>query len=419
MKRDKKVISQSFNRVSDFVFEKGKGVYVWDLDGNKYLDFAAGIAVNSVGYCNKEVEQAIHHQLKKGIHCGFTDFCSALPVQFAEELITCMPQGFNNVFLSNSGTESIEAAFKCAKWHTNKTWTIAYNNCFHGRTLASLSMTNSKPVQRERFGPFLPVKHVTYPYVYRSGYKDEETCTMHCLEELERTIHMIHDDVSALFIESIQGEGGYIVPPKKYMQELRKLCTEHDILLCADEVQAGCFRTGTFLAMNHFNVRPDIVSLSKAIAGGMPLGATVANKKIMDWPPGSHGNTFGGNLLASAAGIATLKFMKRHNLGVNAKVVGDMMLKRLHEMKEEYKIIGDVRGMGLMIGVEMVKDKRSKKYGIEEAHHILCHALDKGLVLLEAGKSVIRFCPPLIITKEEAMQGLDIFETCVKEANKL
>lgn len=412
--RDKRVTSPSYEREYSFVFEKAKGVWVWDVDGRRYLDFVAGIAVNNVGHANPEVVKAMRKQANKGLHAAFTDFYAELPVRFIETLLELVPKNFTKAFLSNSGTEAVEAGYKLARWHSRKKWVIAFENSFHGRTMGSLSMTKSKPVQRDRFSPFLPVRHVPFPYPYRSPFKDEEKLVDFCIHRVVETIKKLKNDVAGIFVEPIQGEGGYIVPPDPFHKELRKVCTEEGILLCDDEVQTGNFRTGPYLAMEGFGVKPDIVTLSKAIGGGVPLGATLASSKIMDWKEGTHSNTFGGNLLACAGGIATLRFMRKKRLGENARKIGKHMLKILEEMKEKNEIIGDVRGKGLMIGVEIVKDKKSKRYGIQERHAILCRASEKGLILLPAGKSVIRISPPLILTKEQAEKGLDIFEDAVK-----
>ncbi len=409
VQRDHKAISPSVTREYSFVFRRAKDCYVWDVDGRRYLDFSAAVAVANIGHTNPAVTKSVQRQMKYGIHSAFSDFYAELPVRFAEKLLAFLP-GFDKVFLSNSGTEAVECAYKLARWHSKKKWTIAFENAFHGRTMGSLSLTNSKPVQRKRFDPFLPVKHVKYPYPYRMG----DNCAEHCLNELEKEIKQTRD-VASIFLEPIQGEGGYVVPPKSFIRGVRKLCNEYNILMCDDEVQSGCFRTGKFLAIENFGAKPDIVSMSKAVGGGIPLGATIARKEIMDWSSGSHANTFGGNLLACAAGIASLDFMRQKKLGENAKKIGKIMLKRLEEIKDKHEIVGDVRGIGLMIGVEIVKDKRSKKYGDKERGAILCKASEKGLLLLPAGRSTIRICPPLIITKNQALRGLDIFEDSIRE----
>jgi 4-aminobutyrate aminotransferase len=418
IERDKKVISPSLTREYSFVFKRSKGCYIWDVDGRRYLDFSSSVAVMNIGHTNKNVGKAIEKQLKLGYHCGFSDFYAQLPVEFVELLLSFLPKHLNIAFLSNSGTESIEAAYKLARWHSNKKWVIAFKPSFHGRTMGSLSLTNSKPVHRKRFGPFMPVKHSPYPYCYRCPSTEHEICSGLYLEELEKRMKECKGDLAAVFIEPIAGEAGYIVPPLEFMKGVRELCDKYGALLCDDEVQSGCYRTGKFLAMEHFKVRSDIVSLSKAIGGGIPLGATIANKDVMDWPLGSHANTFGGNLLACAAGIAVLRYMRKHNLGRNASVVGKLMMKRLNQIKENYGIVGDVRGLGLMVGIEVVKDKKSKRYGIEERRKILCKAAEKGLLLLPAGASCIRICPPLIINKRQAEYGLDILEDAIQESSQ-
>jgi 4-aminobutyrate aminotransferase len=399
--RDRKVMSPSLTRELPFVFKKGHGCHLWDADGKRYLDFTACIAVNSIGHDNPVIRKAMLRQIRDGIHCAFSDFYAETPVRLAEKLLEFMP-GFQKVFLCNSGTEAVEAAYKLARWHSDRTWTIAFQGAFHGRTMGSLSMTNSRPVQRERFGPFLPVVHTTYPYAFRMGMESEE-CSQHCLGLLEERMSAMRDDLAAVFIEPVQGEGGYIVPPASFVRGVRRLCNEYGALLCDDEVQAGCFRTGKFLAIENFGVKPDIVSLSKAIGGGVPLGAMVSTDRIMDWPKGAHANTFGGNLLACAGGIAALDFMRQKKLGENAVRMGKIIMKGLESMKGD--VIVDVRGIGLMIGFEM--------YSAAERDRVLLQAMDNGLLLLPAGDASIRICPPLTITKGEAEKGLEILEACL------
>ena len=409
VERDIKVTSPSLTREYEFAFQKGKGVFVYDVDNKKYLDFAAGVAVNSLGYNNKEVLNAIKKQLNYGIHIGFSDFFAEKPVEFIETLLDFVPKNLQKAFLSNSGTESIECAMKLAKWHTRRKWCISFHNAFHGRTYGSLSLTDSKKVQKERFEPFLPVKHVPYAYPYRfDGNKNE--CVNHCLNELEKTINGLQKDVAAIFLEPIQGEGGYIVPPIEFVKGVREICDKHSILLVADEVQSGCYRTGKFLAIENFKVKPDIVCLSKAIGGGLPLGVTLASSEIMDWVPGSHANTLGGNLLACSAGIATLNYYKKKKIWNNVINVGDFILKKLQKLQKEHEVIGDVRGIGLMIGTEFVDSKQSKWYNVDFRDKLLYKCKNNGLILIGAGKSVVRFCPPLIINKKEANLGLKIFE---------
>ncbi len=413
--RDRKVISGCLTREYPLVIERAEGCYIYDADGKRYLDFGSGVAVANIGHTNPYVVNAVKEQMKKALHCGFSDFYAELPVRFVELLLTFVPKNLQQAYISNSGTESVEAAYKLARWHTKKRFFIAFMPSFHGRTMGSLSLTNSKPVHKKRYEPFLPVKHVPYAYCYRCTYKLKYPgCGIACADALEKTIKKVRN-VAGVMVEPIAGEGGYIVPPKEFHRELRHVCNKYNVLLCSDEVQSGCFRTGRFLALDNYGVRADIVSLSKAIGGGLPIGVTLSSRKIMDWVPGTHASTFGGNLVASAAGIASLEFMRKNKLGENAKRIGLYMLKRLEGMQERLEVIGDVRGKGLMIGVELVRNRKTKAYAVKERKKVLEQALDKGLVLLPAGESVIRFCPPLTITKEQADEGLDVFEKCMEK----
>ncbi len=415
IKRDIKAMTTAMMRDYPFVFRKGRGSFVWDVENRRYIDFASSIAVMNAGYCVPEVVSAIKKQLANGTHCAFPDFYAETPITFVETLLDTMPSPLNkgNVFLTNSGTESNEAALKLAKWNKRRRYLIAFEHCFHGRTMGSLSMTNSKPVQREGFAPFLPVRHVPYPYWYQMKMEPDE-CSNYCLDRLEKTIKQIGGECSALFIEPVQGEGGYIVPPKGFVKGVREICNTYDIVMCDDEVQAGCWRTGKFLAIENFGVTPDIISMAKALGGGLPLGAMIAKPGLMKWNRGSHSNTFGGNLLACAAGRETLKYMKKKKLGRNAIRIGRFIMKRANEMKEKYDNIGDVRGIGLMIGIEIVHDKKSRKPDTAERDFILHKSFDNGLILLGAGHSVIRICPPLSITKAQASHGMDIIEGSIK-----
>jgi 4-aminobutyrate aminotransferase len=415
VKRDLKVTSPSLTREYCLSYEKAKGSFVWDADGRKYLDFAAGVAVMNAGHSRPEVAAAVKEQLKKGTHCGFSDFFADAPVKFCETLVDLMPKPLNKVFLSNSGTEAVEAAYKLSRWHSKKKWAMAFENAFHGRTMGSLSLTQSKPVQKKRFAPFLPVKHVPFAYCYRCPLKlIYPDCGIGCLKAVKKAMMSLKGKQATLFVEPVQGEGGYVIPPRQFLQGLRELCDDFNVLLAADECQAGGFRTGNFLAMQSFKVKPDIVSMSKTLGGGLPIGATVASTKVMDWVPGSHANTFGGNLLAAVAGTATLTFMRKKRLGLKAKKMGKFMLKQLQSLQTEYDIIGDVRGKGLMIGVELVKNRKTKAFAVKERQKILCHALEEDLILLPCGMSTIRFCPPLTLSKAEAKQGLAAFETALK-----
>jgi 4-aminobutyrate aminotransferase len=411
--RDSRVISPS--RLTDFplVIEKAHGVNFEDPDGNIFLDFASGIAVSNFGHNNPKIVEAIRSQLEKAIHPAFYDFFAELPVRFSEELCRFLPKNLNTVFLANSGTEAVECAMKASRWYTRRPYFLAFHGCFHGRTFGSLSMTCSKPVQRSGFGPFLSVVHSPYAYCYRCPFgKKQENCDIDCLNFLEKTVFKTtpSNEIAACFIEPIQGEGGYIVPPKKFIIGLKKICEEHGILFVSDEVQSGCFRTGRFLAIEHFGVKPDIVTLGKAIGGELPMAVTVTSKKIMSWPEGAHANTMGGNLLACAAGLATLDLMRDKKFGEDVEKKGKYILDFLHDLQKEAKLIGDVRGKGLMIGIELIRNKDTKEPAKKERDLIIHRTLERGLVLLPCGESTIRIAPPLIISKEDIDIGLEILK---------
>jgi len=416
--RDAAVISRSMVREYPLVLQKASGVNLWDVDGNRYLDFTAGIAVMNMGWNHPLVVFAIQEQAKYLSHGAFLDFCSEVPVRCAEELVGFLPDGLDRVYYSNSGAESVEAAMKLARHHTGRNYFISFYGGFHGRTYGALSLTAAKVVQRRSFGPFLPVIHAPYPDPYHPPGGDPATCDADVMAYLEDTIfrsEVAPDEVAAIFVEPVQGEGGYVVPPPGFLPRLRRLCDEHGILLVADEVQSGCFRTGRFLAATHANVTPDIVCLGKAIGGGIPFGVTVASSEIMDWPPGSHASTFGGNNLACAAALAVMDLMRDGGFGDRVMARGEYLVKRLRELAEWHTVIGDVRGLGLMVGMELVRDRSTKEPAREERETILRHAFERGLVLLPAGESVIRFCPPLIMNEEDIDVGIDILDRVMKE----
>ncbi len=411
--RDHKAISPSASRPYDLVADHAQGSTIFDVDGNDYIDFAAGVSVMNIGYGCREVIDAVAAQIEKMFHCEFMDFYAEPPLEFAEKLREMT--GYEKVFLSNSGAESVEAAMKLAFWYTRRNGILAFYRAFHGRTLGALSLTSSKIRHKEHF-PSIRAVHTYYAYCYRCPFNLEcSECGIACAQEIERTIFKRESspkDTAAIVVEPIQGEGGFIVPPPEFHKELRRICDENDILLIADEVQSSGFRTGKFMAMENFDVRADIVCMAKSIGGGTPLGATLSTSKIMSWPSGTHSNTFGGNLLASAAGLAALKFMESNRLGEKAVEKGTYLMKRLNELKDEYQIIGDVRGMGLMIGIELVE--KNKEPAAEKRDLIIERAVEEGLILLPAGDSVIRFVPPLVITKEEIDCGLEMFENALK-----
>ncbi|MBU4221302.1 MAG: aspartate aminotransferase family protein [Euryarchaeota archaeon] len=412
IKRDNKVVG-SLTRPYDLVVDHAQGSTIYDVEGNSYIDFAASVAVMNIGYNCKAVKQAVCSQLEKMVHCGFPDFYAEMPVKLAEKL--CAMTGYDKIFLSNSGAEAVEAAMKLAFWYTKRSSMIAFYRAFHGRTLGALSLSGSKRRHKEHF-PSLRVVHSHYAYCYRCPLNLEYPgCGVACVEEIERTIfkrELSPEDTAAIAVEPIQGEGGFIVPPVEFHKELRRICDDNDVLLIADEIQSGGFRTGKFMAMENFGVRADIVCMSKSIGGGIPLGATLSTDKIMSWEPGAHANTFGGNLLAAAGGLATLEFMESSKLGDKAVEKGNYIMKRLNELKYEYPLIGDVRGIGLMIGAELVEENTEP--AVQKREQIVRKSLDGGLILLPAGDSVIRFVPPLIISRTEIDRGLEIFEDALK-----
>ncbi len=410
--RDNKVVG-SLTRPYDLVVDHAQGSTIYDVEGNSYIDFASSVSVMNIGYNCQNVKQAVCSQLEKMVHCGFSDFYAEMPIRLAEKL--CGMTGYDKVFLSNSGAEAMEAAMKLAFWYKNRSNMIAFYLSFHGRTLGALSLSGSKVRHKEHF-PSLRVVHSHYAYCYRCPFNLEyPACGMYCVDEIERTIfkrELSPEDTAAIAVEPIQGEGGFIVPPVDFHKELRRICDENDVLLIADEIQSGGFRTGKFMAMENFGVRADIICMSKSIGGGIPLGATLSTDKIMSWKPGAHANTFGGNLLAAAGGLATLEFMESNRLGEKAIEKGNYIMKRLNELKDDYPLIGDVRGMGLMIGAELVEENKAP--AVQKRETIIKKALDSGLILLPAGDSVIRFVPPLIISRNEIDKGFEIFEGALK-----
>lgn len=413
--QDCSMVSACVARPYPLVVDRAKGSVVKDIDGKEYIDFVAGIAVMNAGHSNPEVKAAISAQLEKMVHCGYGDFFAEPPLKLAKKLREL--SGYSKVFYCNSGAESVEAAMKLALWKTKRQNFIAFYNAFHGRTLGALSLTCSKARQKEHF-PAIRTVHTDYAYCYRCPMKLEyPSCGIECAKQIENLIfrrELSPEDTAAVFIEPVQGEGGYIVPPPEFHREVRKICTDNDVLLVADEVQTGCFRTGPFLAMENFDVRADITCLAKALGAGLPIGAMLADSDLMDWPPGVHSNTFGGNLLSSASALASLEFLEKENTENRVRELGFLIRLRLRELQESYPCIGDVRGLGLMTGVEIVKSDKS----IDPARRdmIIREAFKDGVLLLPCGDSVIRFSPPLVMTDEEANLGLDKFEKALRRA---
>ena len=415
---DAKYISPSYTRSYPLVAKSGRGVVVEDVDGNEFLDFSSGIAVVSTGHCHPEVVAAIQKQASELIHMSGTDFYYENMITLAERLAKVAPMpGPVRAYYGNSGTEAVEAAMKMARYHTKRQGIIAFYGAFHGRTMGALSLTASKVQQRRRFFPLVPgVEHVPYPYVYRrpEGMSEAQyvaECVRFIEDRVFKTV-MPPEECAAIFIEPIQGEGGYVPAPKEYMQELRRICDQHGILLVADEVQCGSGRTGRWWAIEHTGVTPDIVTIAKGIASGMPLGVTLARAEIMDWLPGSHASTFGGNPICIEAALATMNVLEREGIQ-NAEVVGSHILRRMSRWVETHRMVGDVRGRGLMIGLEIVKDKQTKATAHDERDRIVDLAFERGILLLGAGENSIRIAPPLIVTQEQADIALDVLEECI------
>ncbi len=418
---DESLISKSMVRWYPLVAESGSGCIVKDVDGNEFIDFNSGLAVLNVGHCHPKVVSAITEQTKKLIHYSYTDFYYQPIVDLGKELTKITPGTFaKKVFFCNSGAEVIEAAMKMAKWHTRNSLFLAYTGAFHGRTLGAVSLTASKPVQRRHFFPLVPgVTHVPYPYCYRCPFHlSYPECHFWCVDFIEEEVlakYIPAENVAAMFVESIQGEGGYVVPPDDYFTRLHRLLDKHNILMIDDEIQSGIGRTGKWFAMEHFNVIPNAVCVAKAIGSGLPIGALISKDEFMDWEGGSHATTFGGNPVACAAGLAVIDVIKQERLLENATKLGAHLLTRLKEMQKKYPIIGDVRGKGLMVAAEIVKDPDTKEFGAELSQEIMMKCFKRGLAIITSGKSTMRFVPPLVITRELLDAGLDVFEGVVKE----
>ena len=422
---DARVISPSYTRSYPMVAKSGRGIRVTDVDGNEFLDFAAGIAVNSTGHCHPEVVKAIQQQAGELIHMSGTDFYYDHMIKLADRLSAIAPMpGPHRFYYGNSGAEAVECAMKVARYHTGRQNIISFFGGFHGRTMGALSLTGSKPQQKRRFAPFVPgVHHVPYPYAYRGcsgGAEEQEAFALHCAryieEKLFKTI-LPPEEVAAIILEPIQGEGGYVVAPDNFLREIRRICDKHGILLIADEVQSGVGRTGKWWAIEHSGVQPDIVCIAKGIASGMPLGICMTKADVMDWVPGSHASTYGGNPVCIAASLATLDIIEREAMK-NAATVGGTMLDRLRPWVAKYAHVGDVRGRGLMIGVEIVGDKKTKAAAGALRDKIVELAFERGLLILGCGETSIRLCPPLVLNQDEADIALDILEECVVVASK-
>jgi 4-aminobutyrate aminotransferase len=413
--RDSRVNSTCLAREHPFVMSYGRGCDVFDVDGNRYLDFVAGIGVNATGHGHPLVTAAIHDAVDDFTHIS-ADFYHERWMLLAERLVEIAPfEEAARVFLCNSGTEAVEAAVKLARQHTGRNKFIGFIGAFHGRTLGSLGFTASKTVQRAGYTTIPDVVHIPYPNPYRPllalqpGDRDLGDTVVNYLEQVVFRNLVSPQDVAGILVEPIQGEGGYIVPPPSFFSRLREVCDRHGILLIADEVQSGMGRTGKWWAVEHWGVEPDIVCTAKGIASGLPLGGIIARESVMTWGPGAHGNTFGGNPISCAASLATIEVLEQGGIE-NARVQGEYMLDALSEMAARHPLIGDVRGKGLMIGVEFVQDPSTREPAVAVRDRVKQYAFEDGLLIIGCGVSTLRLIPPLVISKDEVDEGLGILK---------
>jgi 4-aminobutyrate aminotransferase len=420
IERDTHVVSPSYTRGYPFVMARGEGALVEDVDGNVFLDFSAGIAVVATGHSHPDVVKAVTEQAQQFLHMSGTDFYYEKQVRLAEEVQDIVPmEGSVRSFFANSGTEAVEASIKLARYHTGRFNLIAFLGGFHGRTLGALALTASKALQRRGFGPMMPgVYHAPYADCYRCpvGLKPEN-CAAECLKFIEEQllVHLVSpDEVAAIVVEPVQGEGGYIIPPVQFHERLRELTTRHGMLLIMDEVQSGMGRTGKMFAIEHFGVKPDVMAIAKGIASGLPLGISAARADIMTWPAGAHANTFGGNPLACAASLVTINLL-RDKLMANATGVGSHLMSGIQELADKHPLIGDVRGRGLMIGIELVRDRQTKERANAERDALVMAAFRRGLLTLGAGRNAIRLSPSLVLTRSQADTAVEILDASFTE----
>jgi len=429
--RSQQTVTPSLPRAYPLAVERAQGVVVQDVDGNRFLDCAAGIAVCSTGHCHPRVVQAIQEQAARLVHICGADFYDAQYVGLAERLARLAPgEDPKKVFLGNSGAEAVEAAFKLARYHTGRSQVLAFFGAFHGRTMGAVSLSASSPKYKQDFRPLVSgITHLPYAYCYRCSYNlTYPECNHACVDYIEQTLFarsMAPEEVAAIFVEPVLGEGGYVVPPPGWLSKLRALCDRYGILLVADEVQSGMGRTGKMWAVEHWagpdgtaGVEPDILCSAKALASGMPVSAMIARDEVMSWPPGAHGSTFGGNPVCCAAAQATLDTIEQDGLLANATRVGTRLLDNLRELAVESRLIGDVRGLGLMIGVELVRDKETKVQAKEEANLVVQECFKRGLLLLPCGPNNVRFSPPLILTEAQADIAFGIFAEALAEVER-
>ena len=418
IERDHQYTAPAYGRVYPLVVKQGRGMVIEDVDGNLFLDFMAGIAVCSTGHSHPRVVKAIEEQARKFLHICGSDYYYEPMAELAEKLNRLAPGSApKKIFFTNSGAEAVEAAFKLARHHTKRQHVIAFHGAFHGRTLGALSLTASRASHRAYFGPLIPgVHHLPYGFCHRCPYQLKyDSCGVECVSLIEKTLFRYEvrpDEVAAIFVEPVQGEGGYVVPPPEYLPMLQDLCRKHGILLVVDEIQSGFGRTGKMFASEHWGIEPDIVCAAKGIASGMPIGAMIARAEISTWTRSSHGSTFGGNPVACAAALATIELLEK-GLVENAAQVGVILKEQLMALKSRHAVIGDVRGLGLMIGVEFESADGSHAPDAQLRDRVMQQCFAQGLLLLSCGESTLRFCPPLIVTAEETKTAVEIFDAAV------
>lgn len=423
VEQDHAILSPSYTRDYPLVARKGSGAMIEDVDGNRFLDFAAGIAVVSTGHCHPNVVRAIQKQAAELIHMSGTDFYYPSMVELAQKLASIAPGAeAKRVYFGNSGTEGTEAAMKLARYHTKRDKLIAFYSSFHGRTMGSLSLTASRAVQRKGFGSLLGgVFHAHYPNTYRGTFgNNPQHASADALDYIENVLFkriVDPEDVAGIIIEPIQGEGGYLPAPVEFLQALQAICCKHGIMLIADEVQSGMGRTGKWWAGDHAGLEPDIISSAKGIASGMPLSAIIARASVMNWKPGAHASTFGGNPVAIAASLATIDLLE-HQYIANAAKMGAHIMKLMADWRERHKIVGDIRGKGLMIGIELVRDQKTKERAPDLRNRIVEMAFHKGLLILGAGENALRLAPPLMIDEEQAEFAVRTLDACLTEVER-
>ncbi len=424
VKRDETLISSSYSRYYPLVVESGEGCIVRDVDGNEYIDFNSGLLRLNVGQLNPRVVYAIKDQCDKLLHYSCTDFYYQPIVDLSERICKITPGSFEKkAYFGNSGGEAVEAAIKLAKWHTRKHQFISFIGDFHGRTLGALALTGKEPVHRKHFFPMVPgITHVPFPYCYRCPFKlSQPECDYWCVDFIDEFVlqkFLPPEEVAAVFFEPIQGEGGFVVPPQEFFRRLKGLADKYGLLLIDDEVQSGMGRTGRWFSIEHWKIEPDVVCVGNSVGSGIPLSATVARSNLMDWEGGSHSNPSGGNPLACAAALAVIDVIEEDNLLENAVKQGNRIMRRLRTLMSECEIIGDVRGMGLMIGTEIVEDKKSKKPRRDLTREIMLRCWKRGITLVTDGASTLRIAPPLTITEELVDKALRIIEDVIKEVNE-